>query len=68
MAFAACREVPTVLFFIERGGSSAPARAICAACVVRSHCLDYAMADHDLMGIWGGTNERERDRMRRAAS
>jgi WhiB family redox-sensing transcriptional regulator len=68
MAFAACRGAPTDLFFIERGGSTSPGKALCAACVVCSHCLDYAMADPDLAGIWGGTSERERDRLRRVAS
>jgi WhiB family redox-sensing transcriptional regulator len=68
MARGACRDVPTDLFFLERGGNPRPGKALCAACVVRLDCLDYAMADPELLGIWGGTSERERDRLRRAAS
>jgi WhiB family redox-sensing transcriptional regulator len=68
MRRGACRDAPTELFFLERGGSSRAGKALCAVCVVRSTCLDYAMADPELLGIWGGTAERERDRLRRAAS
>lgn len=68
MARGACRGGPTVPFFLERGGNPRPAKALCAGCVVRSACLDYAMADPDLLGIWGGTGDRERARMRRATS
>ena len=40
---AACREHPGVEFFIERGESSEPARAVCGRCLVRAECLDYAL-------------------------
>ena len=35
-------------------------RALCHACRVRQECLEEALADPDLMGIWAGTTERER--------
>jgi WhiB family redox-sensing transcriptional regulator len=42
------------------------ARAVCAGCPVRRSCLAYALA-HDLQdGIWGGTDEAERDWLRLA--
>jgi WhiB family redox-sensing transcriptional regulator len=64
----ACHGEPLGWFFPGRGEDVRPEKALCAGCVVRSDCLDYAMADPDLAGIWGGTSERERARLRRAAS
>jgi hypothetical protein len=43
------------------------AKAVCAACVVRGECLAYALADPDLVGVWGGTSHAERRALRRAA-
>jgi WhiB family transcriptional regulator, redox-sensing transcriptional regulator len=64
----ACRGEPLGQFFPSRGGDVRPGKALCAACVVRSDCVAYAMADPDLAGIWGGTSERERATMRRATA
>lgn len=36
------------------------AKAICATCLVRSACLDYAVTIGEPHGIWGGLNENER--------
>jgi WhiB family redox-sensing transcriptional regulator len=33
---------------------------------VREDCLDYAIANGEKFGIWGGMSERERRRVRRA--
>ena len=30
-------------------------RGLCADCPVRLDCLEAALADPDLMGLWGGT-------------
>ena len=38
--------------------------AICAKCQVREQCLTTAMADRSLVGIWGGTDELDRARLR----
>ena len=43
------------------------AKAICATCPVWEPCLDAAIAGK-WHGIWGGTTEDERHRMRRRAS
>jgi WhiB family redox-sensing transcriptional regulator len=64
-AFALCSEVDPEMFFPELGQPSAPAKKICAGCEVRTECLDYAMDNGELFGIWGGTSERERKAMRR---
>ncbi len=65
MARAACRGVDRSLFFPERGGDGVKAKAICAGCPVRAECLDYALADVELRGTWGGTSPGERKALRR---
>jgi WhiB family redox-sensing transcriptional regulator len=62
---ARCVEVDPEIFFPERGGSSKAARAVCSECSVRQECLLYALANREQFGIWGGTSERERRRLRR---
>jgi WhiB family transcriptional regulator, redox-sensing transcriptional regulator len=63
---AGCLGIDPDLFFPERGASTREAKAICAACVVRVECLEYAIANGEKFGIWGGMSERERRRVRRA--
>jgi len=65
MERAACRGLPTDLFFPERGADTRAAKAVCAACPVSDDCYEYAFASHERHGIWGGTSERERRRIRR---
>jgi WhiB family redox-sensing transcriptional regulator len=36
------------------------AKAICAACPVRQHCLNWALETRQPAGIWGGKTEQER--------
>ncbi len=68
---AACRGVATDLFF--PAGDVAPepvaqaerAKAICAECVVREECLQFALTTRQEFGIWGGTTESERRTLRR---
>lgn len=62
---AACREADPELFFpVAAHGPGARevarAKAICAVCLVRRQCLQYALATHQLHGVWGGTSEDER--------
>src|SRR5204863_4410470 len=42
------------------------AKEVCRGCVVREDCLEYALANGEKFGIWGGMSERERRRIRRA--
>lgn len=65
---ARCLEVDPEIFFPERGGSSRAARAVCSQCDVRLECLRYALRNREQFGIWGGTSERERRKLRRIAS
>ena len=62
---ANCVGVEPELFFPERGRSTAEAKAVCAGCVVRDECLEWALDTHERFGIWGGTSERERRVLRR---
>lgn len=68
-AAANCRGADPELFFPGRGDLDglAAAKAVCAGCAVTGPCLAYAL-EHGEPGVWGGTSERERRRMRRAAS
>ncbi len=64
-AKARCTEVDPEIFFPERGGSSKAARQVCSNCQVRAQCLEYALNNKEQFGIWGGTSERERRRLRK---
>jgi WhiB family transcriptional regulator, redox-sensing transcriptional regulator len=62
---AACRSADPDLFFpISSSGRSlaqvAEAKAICAECQVRRHCLAFALRTHQVYGVWGGLTEQER--------
>src|ERR1700728_389916 len=62
---ANCMGVDPELFFPERGASTREAKEVCRGCVVREDCLEYAVANGEKFGIWGGLSERERRRIRR---
>ena len=67
-AKANCMGVDPDLFFPERGASTREAKEVCRGCVVRDDCLEYALANGEKFGIWGGLSERERRRLRRQRS
>jgi WhiB family redox-sensing transcriptional regulator len=63
--WAACRAADPDLFFpVSAVGPGreevARAKAVCASCAVRRHCLQYALATRQAHGVWGGTTEDER--------
>jgi WhiB family redox-sensing transcriptional regulator len=64
---ALCAQTDPEAFFPEKGGSTREAKRICDGCEVRSECLDYALANDERFGIWGGLSERERRKLRREA-
>jgi WhiB family redox-sensing transcriptional regulator len=64
---ALCAQTDPEAFFPEKGGSTREAKRVCTRCEVRDECLEYALAHDERFGIWGGTSERERRRLRRAA-
>jgi len=59
-----CNEYQRDLFFPGRGSTSAQAKRICGQCAVRPECLAYAVNDGSLLGVWGGTSDRERQQLR----
>ncbi|MDA8295220.1 MAG: WhiB family transcriptional regulator [Actinomycetota bacterium] len=63
---ANCMGVDPELFFPERGSSTREAKEVCRGCVVQMDCLEFAIANGEKFGIWGGMSERERRRVRRA--
>ena len=63
---ALCAETDPEAFFPEKGGSTREAKKICTGCEVKAQCLEYALANDERFGIWGGLSERERRRLRRA--
>jgi WhiB family transcriptional regulator, redox-sensing transcriptional regulator len=65
MTVGACRGTDPDVFFPDRGESLEPAKRICGECVVRDECLEHALANGERFGVWGGTSERERRRIRR---
>lgn len=63
---ARCAETDPALFHPDDGESAAPALRVCAACEVRARCLKWALETGQRWGVWGGTTERERQRIRAA--
>lgn len=59
------RRLDVDTFFPGRGEPNAEIKAVCAACPVRTQCLDYALARGEKFGIWGGLSERQRRTVRR---
>ena len=65
---AACRGAQREAFFPpnaierreERLEREAVAKRICAGCAVLDQCLELAVRNHEIHGIWGGLNEEER--------
>ena len=64
---AACRDLPTEMFFHpdgERGprrrNRENAAKAVCASCPVMMACREQALALQEPYGIWGGLSEDDR--------
>ena len=69
-AQAACRGRGTADFFPARGESLEAVRAVCGGCPVQAECLEYAIEAEEprLMGIWAGTTDRQRLKLRRVSA
>lgn len=63
---AACRGKGVDEFFPPDGSSRIRAIVQCARCPVAKECLDYALEQPSLKGVWAGTSERARHRIRAA--
>ncbi|MCL2582846.1 MAG: WhiB family transcriptional regulator [Streptosporangiales bacterium] len=67
---AACLDADPELFFPVAAGEAGERQAsraqrICDHCQVRRECLEYAMSNSQMHGIWGGTTPEDRIRARR---
>lgn len=72
-AEALCAQVDPEAFFPPKGSASAAAKAICGRCELLDPCRQYALTarvtgGYPVSGIWGGTSEADRTRLRRAAA
>lgn len=66
-----CRDSNPDLFFpIGTTGTAVDqieaAKSVCGACPVREECLEFALATNQEAGVWGGTTEEERRKLRKA--
>jgi WhiB family redox-sensing transcriptional regulator len=68
---AACRDTDPDLFFPI--GSTGPAieqiesaKTVCMQCEAQRSCLEFALITNQESGIWGGTSEDERRKLRKA--
>lgn len=75
---AACAGMDPELFYPD-GGAPAPGKkphivypaeavAACNRCPVRRACLDYAITNRELYGLWGGKSPTERKKLRGATA
>ena len=64
---ALCAQTDPEAFFPEKGGSTRDAKRICTGCNVKAQCLEYALANDERFGIWGGLSERERRKLKKRA-
>jgi len=62
---ALCAQVDPETFFPPKGGSTREAQDICSRCPVKAECLEYALANDERFGVWGGVPESRRRKMRR---
>ncbi|MDY7099633.1 MAG: WhiB family transcriptional regulator [Actinomycetota bacterium] len=68
---ASCRDTDPDLFFPV--GTTGPAleqiahaKAVCDSCLVKAPCLEFALMTNQDSGVWGGTSEEERRKLRKA--
>ena len=60
---ANCLDADPDIFFPDIGSNGTNAKRVCAECKVRYECLEYAVSNRILEGVWGGTSGFERDRV-----
>lgn len=67
-AKALCAQTDPEAFFPDKGGKAREAKAVCRECPVTADCLAWVLSlDTRMEGIFGGTTEKERRKMRPTA-
>lgn len=67
---AACANTNTDQFFPRKGKEAqtqnviSAARLVCAVCPVRKECLEFAVTNSIMYGIWGGLTREERKKVK----
>lgn len=56
---ALCAQIDPEMWFPEDGGPNG-ARKICGDCPVKQQCLQHALDNNEMHGIWGGLSYLER--------
>lgn len=69
--YAACKDTDPDLFFpVGTTGPAldqiAAAKRVCCACEAQPQCLEFALTTNQEAGVWGGTSEEERRKLRKA--
>ena len=59
----ACRGLDPQIFYPVSDEEADEAKAVCASCVVQKPCLEWALANRERDGVWGGATEKERRRI-----
>jgi len=59
-----CAQTDPAAFYPELGESTRQAKQVCLACPVTAECLQYALEHQERFGVWGGTSERERRKLK----
>jgi len=62
---AACKGMDVNLFFPSTGVISRAVIVVCSNCEVKVQCEEFAVNNDQIHGIWGGTNDSDRRRLRR---
>ena len=60
---ARCRGLDPEIFYPISDEDTDEAKSVCGECPVRLACLEYALAERERDGIWGGCTEKERRRI-----
>ena len=65
---AACRGCGWAEFVRSHGTTYGSAhKAMCERCPVQEPCLEFAL-ENDVVGLWGGLNDSERRKLKRAGA
>ena len=57
---AACSRVGGDAWFPDDDGHQAAGKRLCQSCRVKAECLEWALANGERHGVWGGLTPRER--------